>query len=632
MNSSDERTDAESSEFWVPVTWSAAVDTSVSRRAMETFVCLVLELPDVFDLTVRLAAGGGQQTEAGLVVRGADAAHALAMVRRLSAAASAVMPFIGFGEAVAVAGWNRLVPSFHLEPVEGSGRSVVHTHSPPWVAAAGLSDRTQMDLALLRLTPDAGGAEPTVRCSVEISGQPGDASLVAALVAADAVGDVRLEARPGAGRPIDLPLPMVGHLAATPCRVPGVWPSQRVPPLGVLCKAFENSVPPHGVVFGGTGQGKTTLIEHRIAAAVEMGRQVFVVCPTGDLAARAASVLAEAGAPFDAVDFADEQYPAAFNLCEAPSWVRPDDHIADVIDSIEQSWLGELKPEMLGPVGRRSLRAGLAPLVCDPYGPWPITCLPELLSAGALPTDWAEVIERIDDPSVTALLTETRRAISNDRESHLGAWLLSKIEPFIAAGRIRRVVDHSSGVVRLERLINGRSLVVSIPGSALGDRGATVLIGVLVAQFWHLVRTQPLGSCAAIDLIMDEAQRVPSPLLRTLLAEIRKYGVRMLLATQTVTAFDPQTLASVLANCGAIGTFRVGPHDAAVLGAKYPTVAAGQLQRLPRHWMALSLGDRDLVGPTDPPLVDSSDQTTLQVAHRLGLAEYVGDGTRAASR
>ena len=612
---SDNTTSTLNATVALPVEWSRIVEPDVARRGMETMIQVALELPDAFDLRLRLAAGAGVPATAALIITGVDIDHATAVAGRIRILAASLLPFLGFAESVS--SWESSADGgvHRLLRVDGPGWDVVHFNGAPWAAAARLSNRVSMDVAIdaLALTDLQ---VPEVRCSIEVAGAPSDASLVASLVAADTPGSVRLGASRGAAAMITLPLPMVASLLAAPCRIKDAWPVAPPPAAGAIRASFDEAVPPHGGLFGGSGQGKTTVMEHRVQAALDAGRQVVVICPTGDLAARAASVLARACAPFDAVDFGDDEFPPRLNVCQPPAWVDPETHVADVVDAIEASWLGDMTAEMFGPMCRRGLRAGVSPLVLDPDGAWPLTRLEELLSGGALPQHWEEVMERIGSQRHRALLADTRRSIERDSTQHYGPWLLSKVEPFVANPRVRRIIDHRASTLRLERLARGYSLVVSAPSGVLGDMGATVMIGLIVSQLWHLARTQPVDQRIQMDWIMDEVHRVPAPLLRVLFAEARKYGVRLFVATQSTGSLDRETLGAVLANCGVIGSFRVGPGDAAVLDQKYPTISAGSLQRLNRHELAVTRGDHDMVGRTDPPLVDALDASALTAAHR----------------
>lgn len=602
--------------FVLPVVACRRVDAGVSARGMASLIEVALALPDAFGLRLRLEAGGDAPIHAGLVISGYDPGHAELMALRIKTVAAVTVPFIRFGDPVPAPAPAVDGPEHYaLVPGVGALRGTMHLNGMPIAAAAALPTRSTVEIRFDRLTGGFDG--PDVECAVAVRGSASAASLVATLLAADSVGAVRLEARMGPASAIMLPLAMAGYIAAAPCRLVDAWPEAPPATSSELLSMFEDSVPPHAVVFGGSGLGKTTLLEHRIAAASKAGRVVAVLCPTGDLARRAAAILAGLNVAFDAVDFGSEEACPGFNICQPPTWVHPSSHIDDLVDAIEQSWLGTLTPEMFGPVGRRCLRAALSVAVLDPDGPHPLSALNELLGSQRLAQHWHEAISRIDDPAVTELMRQTRAAVENDREQSYSSWILSKIEPFLTH-RMARIIDTTETSVSVEGLRAGRSFIVSAPAAALGDHGSTVTMGILLAQIWHLVRCRKHPG-QPVDVILDEAQRIPERLLRTLLAEVRKYGVRLVLATQTTASFSPQTLTAVLANCGTVGAFRVSSADAATLDQRFPTVPAGQMQRLRRHWIAVSTGERDGLGPTPPPIVGSVGPEALTDAHLATL-------------
>lgn len=87
-----------------------------------------------------------------------------------------------------------------------------------------------------------------------------------------------------------------------------------------------------------------------------------------------------------------------------------------------------------------------------------------------------------------------------------------------------------------------------------------------------------------------------------MLAEIRKFGVRMILANQSLSQLPPRVRGVALANVGTLVTFATGGPDAELLDPLFPTITSGVLQRLGRYNAAVTTRGRDLVVATPPPL------------------------------
>jgi hypothetical protein len=78
--------------------------------------------------------------------------------------------------------------------------------------------------------------------------------------------------------------------------------------------------------------------------------------------------------------------------------------------------------------------------------------------------------------------------------------------------------------------------------------------------------------------------------LATMLSELRKYRVNLILANQYLSQIEGPVLDAVLGNVGTIITFRVGPADAAFLAREFaPKLDAGDLMNLPNYDIYLRL-------------------------------------------
>jgi DNA helicase HerA-like ATPase len=64
---------------------------------------------------------------------------------------------------------------------------------------------------------------------------------------------------------------------------------------------------------------------------------------------------------------------------------------------------------------------------------------------------------------------------------------------------------------------------------------------------------------------MDEFQTFTTLALANMLAELRKYGLGLVLANQYLDQLDPEIRTAILGNAGTLIVFRVGAVDAAKL-------------------------------------------------------------------
>ena len=611
---------------FLPVEWQARGRAEETRIAIEAWLEVLLAFSAPVSLSFVLCAGRAEGARGGLVVHGVNKVAAMEAAWLFKSAADALNAWQGLGDPVPYRPPEPGPNVFDLAAVDGAGRKIFSHRSAPWDLAAG-EEPTVLTIEL-RGNNTASGRPAAVRCSVSLSGHGPAAEMIATLLAADPPGEVRLEAapraRPGAQPPeLVLPLSMAAHLVSSPARMPDAWPAHPVGRSELLLELVERAVPPHAAVFGGSGLGKSTLMENLITASFAAGNTVAVICPHGDLAARAATLAHARDLSFGAINFADDDSVARWNLCIPPPGVAPTQWAAELVHIIRGAW-PDMPEAYFGPVWDKSTRVALSVLTRDPQGPHPLSELTSVMLPPLHPR-WQEALRRIGDDQLTREVTELHGAIRKNSEGHYGIWATSKMEAFTADDRMRRIIEHRTSTIDLDGVTRGKSLIVSAPAAALGDAGASVMVSAMLTQLWHRIRRRQDRS-QVIDVYIDECHRIPHNIIDELLAESRKYGVRLRLATQSPHQLDPSTRDAILTNTGAVGTFRTGPNEAALLGPTFPTIPAGTFTRLDRHWLAITDGEQELVGPAPPPMVDPDDRSALEIAHQQQHAPTSADG------
>ena len=606
----------------LPIEWQAHGRAEESKIAVQAWLEAVLAFPAPVGLAFVLSAGGSEGVRGGLVVSAINSPAASDAAGLIRSTANALNAWQGLGEPVPYRAPAPGSNTFDLSVSEGPGREIFSSRSAPWTLAMGQETSAVMTIQLRG--NDTTVQRPSVRCTVTLSGHGPAAGMIATLLAADPPGPVRLEASPRllfADQPpeLTLPLPMVAHLVSSSARMENAWPTQQVQQPGRLIDLVESATPPHATLFGGSGQGKTTLMEHLVDASLGTGNTVVAVDPHGDLAGRVAEIAQRRGARFTALDFADGRHCPSWNLCVPPPGVTPTQWATDLVGVVRAAW-GNMPEEYFGPVWNKSMRVALSILTRDPEGPHPLTELASVMRP-PLEARWRQALDRIGDSQLAAEVSELHKAVANDSDGRFGLWVTSKLEPFISDDRVQRVLGDPHGAIGLNRVVNGESFIVSAPASALGDEGASLMVGTILTQLWHLIRREP-HPVRTVDVFLDEAHRIPAHSLNEMLAEGRKFGLRLRLATQSPHQLKDSTRDAVLNNSGAVATFRTGPREAVYLDPMFPVTPAGALNRLKRHWVAITDGERELIGPTAPPIAEPSNRKALTAANR---AHCLGD-------
>ena len=310
-----------------------------------------------------------------MIVNAIDTESANDAARMIKASAEALNVWQGLGDPVPYEAPATGPYTFDLAVAEGPGRALLSSISPPWALAMQQDHQTAMTLELRGHDP--GGGAGLVRCTVSLSSHGRGAVMIATLLAADPAGPVRLQAIPRARHAdqppeLSLPLSMAARLVGSPARIDEGWPAQPVQPPDRLIELVEQATPPHSALFGGSGQGKTTLMEHLVDSSLDAGNTVVVVCPHGDLAGRAATLAKRHGARFAALDFGDRKHCPSWNLCIPPPGTSPTQWAAELVGVVQAAW-HDRPSEFFGPVWNKSMRVALSVLTRDPRGPHPLT-------------------------------------------------------------------------------------------------------------------------------------------------------------------------------------------------------------------------------------------------------------------
>jgi hypothetical protein len=130
-------------------------------------------------------------------------------------------------------------------------------------------------------------------------------------------------------------------------------------------------------------------------------------------------------------------------------------------------------------------------------------------------------------------------------------------------------------------------LLVNLAKGKIGEEASALLGALLVSQ----IGSAGLGraDCPELDrrdfyLYLDEFQTFTTLSLATMLAELRKYRVNLVLANQYLAQVDDEVADAVFGNVGTVISFRLGPRDAEFLAKEFaPDINAYDLMNLPNY-------------------------------------------------
>ena len=172
--------------------------------------------------------------------------------------------------------------------------------------------------------------------------------------------------------------------------------------------------------------------------------------------------------------------------------------------------------------------------------------------------------------------------------------LLNKVGAFLSDPMLRRILTGKKSSFNLREIMDqGRVLLVSLPKGQIGEGPAALLGSLLVSSLSlaALSRAEvPEDERRPFFIYLDEFHTFTTLSLATMLAELRKYRVGLVLAHQYLGQLKPAVRDAVLGNVGTLISFRVGAQDALLIARELaPVFEPEDLVNLPNYHIYLRL-------------------------------------------
>jgi len=383
-------------------------------------------------------------------------------------------------------------------------------------------------------------------------------------------------------------------------------------PIGTHADNFfgepEFSVPPearrkHMALFGGTGTGKSTLLANMAASDLAAGTGITVVDPHGGLYDELLSNHIPRHRKNDVILFDPKSrtHALALNVLDCP---QPEQrglvvsHVVSIFNTLwAQSW---------GPRLEDILRNSLWALIEQP-SPTSLLALTKILTDDRYRAD---ILRHVENPAVLDFFTNTfNRWTSSFREEAVSP-VLNKIRAFTTDPMMRAVIGQTRSSFNFRWLMDRRKILLcDLAKGSIGDDNSRLLGSLIVLK-------EKLAALSRQDI--PEYDRVPHVLFceeahnfigdfESILAEARKYGLILTLATQGIEALPRESAFAIFSNCATVISFRVSGTDAARLRDEFGVmVPASSLQDLPDYTMyvrTLTRAQGTAASPSGPHFV-----------------------------
>jgi len=341
----------------------------------------------------------------------------------------------------------------------------------------------------------------------------------------------------------------------------------------------------HMHVIGASGTGKSTLLVQLITQDIERGNGVAVLDPHGDLIDDVLGRVPDARMR-DVVVFdpADEEWPVGLNVLAASSTLEKQllsSDLVSVFQRLSTSW-GDTMGAVLS-------NAVLAVLESERGG--------TLIDLRRFLVDEAfrkQFLKTVTDEEVQFFWTKGFPLIG---ARSIGP-IITRLDAFLRPKLIRHIVGQRAPRLDVASVLSeGKILLAKLSQGLIGQENAS-LLGSLLAMRFHqlaLARQQIIRSARRpFFLYADEAQHFVTPSMASLLTDVRKYRLGLVLAHQNLFQLRGSPVESaLLGNAYTRIAFRVGDDDAKKLAEGCSFFEARDFRNLGRAEAIVRFGVAD---------------------------------------
>lgn len=341
----------------------------------------------------------------------------------------------------------------------------------------------------------------------------------------------------------------------------------------------------HMVLLGRTGVGKSTLMQSLARQDLEAGRGFALIDPHGDLAeALVAGAPSHLRSQLVYLNAPDAMQPFGYNPLRR---VR-DDKIplaaSGLLETFRKLW-----PLAWGVRMEHVLRNSLYALL-ERDG----STLPDILQLYSDDAFRKGVTAGIRNPIVKAFWRNEFEQYPPRLRIEAVAPIANKLGAILSDPTLYRIFVTPAVDLHLRAMMDsGKAIIVNLSRGQLGE-DSTLTLGSLLLSTLGLAgfsrADTPPAKRRPFFIYADEFHLFTTLSVATMLAELRKHAVGMVLAAQTTTSLEPDVRHAVFGNVGTIISFRLGVEDASLLAREFqPAFGVEDLLNVPNFHMYLKL-------------------------------------------
>ena len=340
----------------------------------------------------------------------------------------------------------------------------------------------------------------------------------------------------------------------------------------------------HVYALGKTGVGKSSLLGALARQDLAAGRGFCLIDPHGDLAEQLRDEASGADRAFVYLDAASLTQPYGYNPLHRVTEEKIPLAVSGLMDAMKKLWADAWGVRM-----EHVLRSSLYALIERED-----STLPDILRLYSDKAFRRDVVRGIRNETVRRYWKDEFEKYQDRQRAEAVAPIQNKLGALLTDPRLYRILVNPEKPLSFRRIMDtGGVLIVNLAKGRLGEDSANILGSMLASTIGlaGLSRAElPLSARRPFFLYVDEFQTFTTLAFATLMPELRKYGVGLILAHQYLHQLDSDVRHAVLGNAGTLVSFRLGPEDAGVIAQEMqPVFDTLDLLNLPNHQFTLKL-------------------------------------------
>ncbi len=204
------------------------------------------------------------------------------------------------------------------------------------------------------------------------------------------------------------------------------------------------------------------------------------------------------------------------------------------------------------------------------------------------------IARRLENTQVKSFWQREYEIYSYRYRAEAIAPIQNKVGAYLADPRLARILTTPEKPIRLRQVMDtGGILLANLSKGEIGGDTANLLDGVLVTAIglaaFSRAETDPAAR-TSFYLYADEFQNFTTLSIASMISELRKSHVSMILAHQYLSQLTSEIRSAVIGNAGTLIVFRLGAEDASFIAKELkPKIQEHDLMHLPNYDMYLKL-------------------------------------------